>query len=171
MPLLFGGSRRGWISWTALSAGGALSVILSLTLRSFSTDRPSAPPSSFSLEPTKSTPPALPLAIDPGSADLGTLGPRQPAKVEFTIRNLSSLTVVIDRIETTCPCIQAVPASCSLGADECRPLTVNFDPAHDPDFRGSLSVAITGIGDNERTLFHFRVMLEVRDGNPLQEHP
>ncbi len=50
-------------------------------------------------------------------------------------------------------------------------MTVSFDPAHDPDFRGSLSVAITGIGDNDRTLFRFRVMLEVRDGNPLQEHP
>jgi hypothetical protein len=41
-------------------------------------------------------------------------------------------------------------------------ITVVFDPAHDPDFQGSLAVDLVGVGAFETVCFQTKAKVEVR---------
>ncbi|MHB1557825.1 MAG: DUF1573 domain-containing protein [Isosphaeraceae bacterium] len=114
-----------------------------------------------SLKSAESTSKSLLLDVLPNPVELEILGPGQSARREISVRNSSSRPVAVERIDTTCPCIQVSPGSFAVGAGETRFLTVRFDPSHDPEFRGGLSVVVTGFDESERAIFCTRVDLEI----------
>jgi hypothetical protein len=71
--------------------------------------------------------------------------------------------VAVERIETSCPCLQVDPKSLQIGPGERISLRVTFDPSHDPDFRGGLAIDVTGYTKDGSIVFRRRVDLDVRD--------
>jgi hypothetical protein len=87
---------------------------------------------------------SFPLAINPDPVSLGVLNAGQAARAMITLRNPGPQPVSVERIETGCSCLRVGPAPIRLGPGESAALTVAFDPSHDPDFRGMLSIDVDG---------------------------
>jgi len=93
---------------------------------------------------------------------LGILLPGQSADAKFVLRNLGPQTVTVERVKTSCPCLRVEPASFKVGSGEFAELVVGFDPSHDPDFRGGLSIEVAGLSTTGEVEFRARVDLEVQ---------
>jgi len=78
-----------------------------------------------------------------------------------SLRNPQSEPVYLERIDTSCSCVKVTPASIQIGSGEMKNLLVRFDSSAEPNFRGGLSVEITGFGKGERVVFRSQVNLEV----------
>jgi Protein of unknown function (DUF1573) len=107
----------------------------------------------------------FPLEISPDPVLLGVVDRGQKAKAPFTLVNHGSQPVTVDRIETSCPCLTATPGSIRISPGERKVLAVEFDPSAEPDFRGGLSIDVTGY-EGERETFHTHVNLNVRAESP-----
>jgi len=123
-----------------------------------------APPSPYQILPlnrasTKGQ--DFPLEISPGQLSLGVVKSGQKARGEFTLVNRGSKPVVIDRIETSCPCLITSPRLMRVDPGTARSLTVEFDASSEPDFHGGLSIEIVGYTDG-RVRFSSQAKLEVR---------
>lgn len=93
---------------------------------------------------------------------LGILSPGQLASVKITLGNRGPQPAKVERIKTSCPCLRVEPQSFEVGSGEFAELVVGFDPSHDPDFRGGLSIEVTGLSTAGKGVFHARVGLEVQ---------
>lgn len=109
------------------------------------------------------------LRINPTPVSLGVLMKGQKAKSAITLTNHGTSTLMIDSIETSCPCLTTAPSSICLGPGEGKILAVEFDPSDEPEFRGRLSVDITGYA-NGVVAFRTRANLEVRNGGSDGSH-
>jgi hypothetical protein len=88
----------------------------------------------------------------------------------LTLRNVSAEAISIDRVETSCSCVSVSPLPARVEAGSERALTVAFDPAEEPDFRGGLSVDVTGHGPAGDVVFRTRVDLDIeRTPSPAGE--
>jgi Protein of unknown function (DUF1573) len=105
--------------------------------------------------------PHFPLKINPDPVSLGVIDRGQKAKAAFTLVNHGSQPVAIERIETSCPCLTTTPGSIRVSPGERMVLAVEFDPSAEPDFRGGLSIDVTGYS-GDRVAFHTLVNLDVR---------
>ena len=65
------------------------------------------------------------------------------------------------QVKTSCPCVTVSPLPTRVLPHESFGLTVTFNTAKEPDFRGNLSVGVTDLGDEERIVFRTRVKLTV----------
>ncbi len=104
----------------------------------------------------------IPLEINPDPTELGVLKSSQQAESQVVLRNPGRGPIVIGRIETSCPCVRVAPGMFPVGPGEAKSLAVRFDPSDEPDFRGELSVIVTGYDGEARVAFANRVNLEVR---------
>ena len=104
----------------------------------------------------------FPLEINPDPTEMGVLKPGQQAELKIVLRNPGREPIAIRRIETSCPCVQVAPVMFRVGPGEVKSLAVRFDPSDEPDFRGELSVIVTGYDGEARVAFANRVNLEVR---------
>jgi len=165
---MFSGSglfRRTLVLWASIPAAvGFCTLLLPLLGPSPSTHTP---------HPTiESTRARFPLEISPDPVDLGVLPPGRSAQATISLRNPGPRPVSVERIETSCPCIRAEPASFKVGPGELAELVTRFDPSDDPDFRGGLSIEVVGRSPRDFVLFRARVDLEIRVQNigALQRH-
>ncbi|MGO9922026.1 MAG: DUF1573 domain-containing protein [Isosphaeraceae bacterium] len=117
------------------------------------------PPQISATKPARAT---CPLETSPDTIAMGVITARRPADAEFVVRNQQSIPLTLARVVTSCPCIGVSGAPVGLGPNEEKRLKVAFDPADDPDFRGALSVEISGYDEGGGTLFRARAELEVR---------
>jgi hypothetical protein len=111
--------------------------------------------------PRHSNPPVL---LDPDPIELGDLEPGRSAEAKLSLRNRGSETVVLERIETSCPCVSVSPASLRLHPGGAAELRVHFDPTDEPEFRGGLSVTLVGWGRPGAILFRTHVNVAVMSG-------
>jgi hypothetical protein len=93
---------------------------------------------------------------------LGTLAPGQSASGRMSLRNTSASAVTVARIDTSCPCVRVAPLTTRIDSGTEATLTVAFDPTEEPDFRGGLSVELTGFDVGGFILFKARVDLDIR---------
>jgi len=49
-----------------------------------------------------------------------------------------------------------------IGPGRSADMTIRFDPAEEPDFRGRLTIGVTGLGPTGAIVFQTHVDLEVR---------
>lgn len=105
----------------------------------------------------------FPLEISPDPILLGTLFPGRSAIAKLTVRNSGSRPVIVESIETSCPCLNVAKQWARLGPRQTADLTVRFDPADEPDFRGCLSIDVIGREPGGEIAFRTRVEVEVRD--------
>lgn len=117
------------------------------------------PPPPIPLGPVR---PHFGLEISPDPVRLGILDAGQSAEAVITIRNPTAQSVSIDRVETSCPCIETGPARLEIAPGEIRELTLKFDASTEPEFGGALSVEVAGYGESGRLVLRARVLVEVR---------
>ena len=67
----------------------------------------------------------------------------------------------VSSVQSSCPCVNISQASARILPHESVLLAVKFDSKEQPDFRGALSVELTGIGEDGETLFHTKVSVTV----------
>jgi hypothetical protein len=111
---------------------------------------------------TSTAGPQLPLKISPDPISLGTLDPGRSAVAKLTLRNSGSDPVIVARVETSCPCLTVAEQSTEIGPGQAADLTMEFDPADDPDFRGGLSIDVIGRDPLGGIVFRTRAQIEVR---------
>ena len=105
----------------------------------------------------------FPLEISPDPVSLGILLPGQSTGAKVVLRNSGPQTVTVARIETSCPCLKIEPVSFKIGSGELVNLAIGFDPSHAPDFRGALSIKVTGFSITGEVNFLARVDLKVQE--------
>lgn len=101
--------------------------------------------------------------IVPPKIALGTVIAGQSATTSIAIRNPGAVTCPVDRVEVSCPCVRVEPPSLAIGPQQEKALSVRFDSAAEPDFRGRLSIEIAGMA-GEAVAFRTRVELSVASG-------
>jgi Protein of unknown function (DUF1573) len=99
--------------------------------------------------------------INSGAVVLSAVHPGELAETSLSIRNTRPEPLIIERIEKTCPCIDVVGVPVRLAPNETKDLKVTFDPSHDPDFEGRLSVEVTGLLADGSIGFQTRVRVDV----------
>ena len=102
------------------------------------------------------------LDIIPDPLSLGMLKPHQAAQAGGELHNPSTREIVVENVETSCECVEVNPKSFRLGPGETTSLKAEFDPSHDPEFRGRLAVQVVGHGPGNTIVFQTIVKLEVR---------
>jgi len=107
----------------------------------------------------------LPVAVDPSWIDLGSLPPGRTASSTLTLSLMrpGSAKVTVVRVETGCPCVKFSTLPAEIGEGRPARLRVTFDPAEEPDFRGNLSVPVTGTTRDGSTAFRSTVAVAVQD--------
>jgi hypothetical protein len=108
----------------------------------------------------------FPLEISPDSIDFGILPPGEAAEACLTVRNTQDDSVVLERIQTSCPCIEATPAPTRIGPRQAEKLKVIFNASRDGDVGGPLSVELTGHLADGRIGFRALVRLQIELGEP-----
>jgi len=113
---------------------------------------------SWAASPARQCPPE----VSPSLVSLGILAPGQPAGARFLLRNPGPHTVSVERVKTSCPCLRVEAAPFIVGPGGSAELVARFDPADDPDFRGGLSIEVTGLSPAGEAEFRVQVDLEVQ---------
>ncbi len=78
------------------------------------------------------------------------------------LRNSGLETATLERVETSCPCLEVGPLPLKIDPANTGELTVRFDPAEEPGFRGRLAIDLTGLAPDGQVAFRTRVCVEVR---------
>jgi len=105
------------------------------------------------------------LIPSPNPINLGTIKRGQTARATATLQNPGSSPIHVDRVEASCPCVQVKMDHLHVTPGEDATVTVEFDPAEEPDFRGSLAVEYTGRSPDGLVVLRGRVDLRVADSS------
>ena len=73
--------------------------------------------------------------------------------------------IAIDRIETSCPCIEFGPLPQRVDPSQSAAVTVRFRPEESLDFRGRLAIKVTGISPTGQLLFSTRVCVDLESAD------
>ena len=142
------------LGFTGLLSTGLIALIaVAWLISAKSTNRSQVPPP---------VPGDLPLR-SPDPIRLGRLLPGVRVERKISLINRFPLLVRIDRIESTCPCVRVSPVPMEIGGLGRSELAVIFDPSEEPDFRGTLSVDLRGVGKSGEVLFRLTVDVTVAD--------
>ncbi|SIO46788.1 Protein of unknown function [Singulisphaera sp. GP187] len=110
----------------------------------------------------------LPLITTSLKHSLGVLRVGQGGGCMVMLLNPGLRRIAIDKVETDCPCLLATPASLVVDPGASTPLTVTFDPSHDPDFKGKLGVGVYGYAAGAEV---FRTTVELEVASDPVNHP
>jgi Protein of unknown function (DUF1573) len=107
----------------------------------------------------------LPLEVRPNPVSLGRFAQGQAVKCEFRVVNPGSEMVRIERVQLSCTCLEVGPMPVRVEPGEENVLAVRYDPSEDPEFRGRLSVELSGLDALGRAVFRTHAELEVTPGS------
>ena len=152
-------TRPGFLLSVVLPAGAVVMITaLAVVLRSLNHTPP---------RPVNSAGAAthhFPLEISPDPIDLGILRRGESAHASVLIRNKQNVSLIIERVVLSCPCILAPSFPLQMGPHDVSRLSFSFDPSSEPDFEGKLAIEVTGYLAGGEIAFRTEVILEVQDG-------
>lgn len=105
--------------------------------------------------------PETPIAVHPSPVILGNLPPGRRADVTVRLENRGSNEILISWVETSCPCISGEGLPLRIAAHGAAALELVYRPEA-PDFRGDLSVELSGLTEDREVAFRTKVNLSVR---------
>ena len=143
---------HGW-----LAVGVAL-IACTLTVRGCSLSRSV---STAQLDLGSPVEPRFPLEASPDPVSLGSLAPGEVAEAQIGLINRHPSPIVVQTIDSSCPCLEIQPSQVSIDPGESATLTARFDPRVEPDFRGKLGVDVTGTDGSGAILFRTRIKVEI----------
>ncbi len=97
----------------------------------------------------------------PAKLSLGYLPSGSVKNTTLELKNLTPVVVAIDRIETSCECLQIEPILLLIDPYAKSRIKLIFSTIEEPKFRGRLQVEIIARGSNNHILFKTVVDLEV----------
>lgn len=106
------------------------------------------------------------LKPSPDPVQFGVVVGGQEARQSLALVNWGDQPVMVERIETSCPCLIITPESTCIGPGETATVSVKFNPSAEPDFRGRLAIDVTGY-TGDQTVFHTLANLDVRTRPPI----
>lgn len=110
-----------------------------------------------------------PLTPAQSPVQLGVSKDGEAKHAVLVLRNAGGAAHVFSRIDTGCPCVSVSGLPARIPAGGATSLTVSFDPKADPEFRGNLSVPLSGVDPRGVTLFRTRADVAVVDGQVARE--
>ncbi len=148
---------------TKLSLYGSLSVGVALiaftvTVRGCSLAKsvPTSP-----LDSRRPVEPRFPLEASPDPVSLGSLAPGEGAEAQIGLRNRHPSPIVVQTIDSSCPCIEIQPSQVSIDPGKSATLRAKFKPQVEPDFRGRLGVDVTGSDGSGAIVFRTKIKVEI----------
>jgi Protein of unknown function (DUF1573) len=143
----------------AVRFGLVLAIILSSgsCAAKQTSSRPSGQPSRF---PRSS----IPLKVSPEYPSLGTSVCGRQLAGEIRLSNAGPKSVLVNRVETSCPCLTAKSVPLEIDPGKSAVLALQFDPREDPGFRGRLAISVNGYTVQDEIAFDTRVRVEVQSG-------
>jgi hypothetical protein len=121
-------------------------------------------PKPFAHAEPKISSPASPMSIEPNPIRLGTLAPGEIGRFSVILRNPGRDLATVERVESSCPCVRLMPIPVQVEPDGSTSVVAEFDPVHEPDFRGSLAVHLEGY--DEANVLQFRTTVELTVSSP-----
>jgi hypothetical protein len=106
----------------------------------------------------------FPLETGASPVSLGLLRPGQSATGNIPLNNPGRDTITVEHVDTSCRCLEIGPVPAAVRARQTQQLTVRFNPSEEPNFRGKLSIEVTGRAPDGAVVFRTRVQLEIEDG-------
>jgi hypothetical protein len=149
--------QKGYINTGIGLSAAALVLLVGFAFRS---SRETKIPES----PTESAAIPLPARIEPDPIDLGVLRPGERAGVAASVANLLDGPLIIEKFETSCPCVRVSMDSqlpVTLSPKSTLALRIGFDPTEEPDFRGHLAVSLEGRSSDSQCACRARVLVSV----------
>jgi Protein of unknown function (DUF1573) len=146
------------ISWVAVIATLLFSVVLILNAK--------PPFRSAASVPLRSPAPPMPLRsqleTSPERISLGSLSPGETKRSRFTLTNPGLESITIERVTTSCPCVEVGPVPVQIRPGKTESMEVKFDPAEEPEFRGRLSIEVSGLDPAGSIAFRTHIGIDVR---------
>lgn len=112
--------------------------------------------------PSRSTVSRFPLEISPNPVSLGSLNPGQVVDKKIVLSNPWTTPVTIQRIETSCPCLEVAPVPIEIASGRSGEIVVRFNSTEDPDYRGVLGIEVTGYNPSGKSVMEMRIDLEIK---------
>lgn len=140
-------------SLTAALALGAFAVVLATFGRSV---RDAIVPDETDLRPVGES--HISLEVSPDPIQLGVVNCGQSSKATFSLTNHGARVLLVERVESGCPCLTIEPKRLRIRPSEREVVAVTFDPSEDPSFHGGLSIDISGYSNG---ILAFRTVAEV----------
>ena len=111
-------------------------------------------------------PPARPaisgLIVEPRAIRLGTIAPGRTAQASATLRNPGTEAIEVAHFDASCPCVRVTPDRLRIAPGQSAMIGLTFDPADEPDFRGSLAVEVIGRSPDGSAVARGIVRVEVK---------
>ena len=97
----------------------------------------------------------------------GLFRPGQSADSTIRLRNLRKVAITVQRVEASCPCLDARNLPLSIRPGEAADLAIHLGLQEEPSFRGKLMIELTGLDSSGLAAFQTRVCAEV-EGDELR---
>ena len=102
------------------------------------------------------------LIANPNPIFLGEIKAGTEGRTTTLVRNPTSESILIDKLGSSCSCIRLSPSRFAVKPGESAELSVVFDPAEDPEFRGTLLVEAVGLGKSGEESLKFKIRVTVK---------
>ncbi|MGC8639618.1 MAG: hypothetical protein ACP5XB_07035 [Isosphaeraceae bacterium] len=104
------------------------------------------------------------VLTEPHAIRFGALRPGRSAHMRLgLIARQRAASIDVYRITTSCPCVIVEPKSIRIDGKTGAEVSVKFDPATEPDFRGPLAVELKGFDRQGVELFSTQVFVSIAD--------
>jgi len=103
----------------------------------------------------------LPLEASPNPMLMGKVAAGHSATATILLCNRGADVITVQRVDTSCPCLMVGPAPGKIPPGQLEHLAVTFDAGQDPEFRGTLSIELTGRDPDAVIVFRAHVRVEV----------
>jgi hypothetical protein len=100
----------------------------------------------------------------PQEISLGSVRAGQKRRRSFIIINRSGSSKAIERVESSCPCVEINPHRFTLETNSSAMLEVTCNTSEEPRFQGRLCVEIVGYGPEEAEYFRTNIIIDI-DGD------
>lgn len=94
--------------------------------------------------------------------NLGVLRQGQPSSFDLILRNPSNRTIVVDSLETSCPCLAPRLIPVAIPPEGEVPLSMELDLRKEPAFTGRLQIQVEGRDPSRQKLFQTQVTVDVQ---------
>ncbi len=102
-----------------------------------------------------------PLLLSPGMIDLGTLAQGERREFVLHLQNPHDRSVVVEQVETSCPCLEVTSLPWQFSPYEERKLHLVLDMAKEREFSGRLFITMRGGTAHAEPALRSRVLAEI----------
>jgi hypothetical protein len=101
------------------------------------------------------------VSVTPAEVDLGHVPAGSRQRVALTLYSAQAESLLLDELESSCPCVRGEGLPWRLEPGQRRPVAVEVDLSAEPEFRGRLQIELVGKSSG-RVVFRSRLTAQVQ---------